>query len=217
MNQTRNLIPLISLSLAILMAGSWWLGRRSAQPQTFAPTPAQSPAGNTPGTAPAAEEEKRDARTFAVVLCRGLVRGYEKGSKPLLIPPTTDQVRLEARVEVIYPRYEAVLLTAESKPIWSQRDLEAETSPGGKRILLYVSKSLLPPGDYVVTVHGLPSSGSPETVAEYSFRVGTAELGARVPGSAWSTSSRSGIPRYETLKCFGPECHLTSEIKQVAG
>lgn len=37
MNRTRNLIPLLSPSLAILMAGSWWLGRRSAQPQRFAP------------------------------------------------------------------------------------------------------------------------------------------------------------------------------------
>jgi hypothetical protein len=126
----------------------------------------------------------------------------------VLIPPVTNQVRLEARVEVIYQRYEAVLQTAESKPIWSQRNLEAEEFPGGRRIFLYVSKSLLPPGDYVVTVHGLPTSGSPETVAEYSFRVGTAELGARVPVSALSTSSPSAYPTSSTAEMFRPRTSL---------
>jgi hypothetical protein len=190
------------------MAGSWWLGRRSAQPQRFTPAPPQSGAGNASGTAPAAQEEKTDTTTLAVVLCRGLVRGKEDGSKPVLIPPVTNQVRLEARVEVIYQRYEAVLQTAESKPIWSQRNLEAEEFPGGRRIFLYVSKSLLPPGDYVVTVHGLPTSGSPETVAEYSFRVGTAELGARVPVSALSTSSPSAYPTSSTAEMFRPRTSL---------
>jgi hypothetical protein len=109
---------------------------------------------------------------MAVVLSRGLVRGNEEGSKPLVIPPEVSQVRLEARVEVDYPRYEAVLQTAESKRIWSKGDLEAQAFPGGKRILLlYLSSSLLPHGDYILTVRGLPTPGSPETVAEYPFRV----------------------------------------------
>jgi hypothetical protein len=96
----------------------------------------------------------------------------EEGSKPLVIPPEVSQVRLEARVEVNYPRYEAELQTAESKRIWSKGDLEAQAFPGGKRILLYLSSSLLPPGDYILTLRGLPTAGSPETVAEYAFRIG---------------------------------------------
>ena len=109
---------------------------------------------------------------IAVVLSRGLVRGNEEGSKPLVIPPEVSQVRLEARVEVDYPRYEAVLQTAESKRIWSKGDLEAQAFPGGKRVLLYIPSSLLPPGDYILTLRWLPTAGSPETVAEYSFRIG---------------------------------------------
>jgi hypothetical protein len=75
-------------------------------------------------------------------------------------------------VEVDYPRYEAVLQTVESKRIWSKGDLEAQAFPGGKRVLLYISSSLFPPGDYILTLRGLPSSGTPETLAEYAFRIG---------------------------------------------
>ena len=167
MNRTRSLLPVLSLSLVILMAGSWWLGRRSVRPLQL------PPASNAPSpAAPTAMEQEPEARTMAVVLSRGLVRGNEEGSKPLVIPPEVSRVRLEARVEVAYPRYEAVLQTAESKRIWSGGDLEAQAFPGGKRILLYLSSSLLPPGDYILTVRGLPTAGSPETVAEYPFRIG---------------------------------------------
>jgi hypothetical protein len=178
MDRTHNLIPVVSMSLVILMAGSWWLGRRSVRPQPLPSATSQDVSGNASGSAaPTAEEHEPDTKTLAVVLSRGLVRGNEEGSKPLVIPPKVNQVRLEARVEVDYPHYEAVLQTAESKQIWSKGDMEAQAFPGGKRILLYVSSSLLPPGDYILTVHGLPTAGSPETVAEYSFRVGTSQPG----------------------------------------
>lgn len=183
MIRTRNLVPVLSLCLVVLMAGSWRLGRRSAQTQHLPPVPSQSGPGNASGTA-----EEADTRTFAVVLCRGLVRGNEEGSKPLVIPAKANQVRLEARVAVAYPRYEALLQTAENKRVLSKGNLEAEAFPSGRRIFLYVSRSILPPGDYVLTVRGVPTSGKAETVAEYSFRVGTAELGALVPVSAWPTS-----------------------------
>ena len=169
MNRSRDL-PVLSLSLVILIAGSWWLGRRSVQPSQLPPGPRQTASANT--AAPTAGEQELEARTIAVVLSRGLVRGNEEGSKPLVIPPEVSQVRLEARVEVNYPRYEAVLQTAESKRIWSKGDLEAQAFPGGKKILLYLSSSLLPPGDYILTLRGLPKAGSPETVAEYAFRIG---------------------------------------------
>jgi hypothetical protein len=218
MNRTRNLL-VISLSLVILMAGSWWLGRRSVQPLQLPPAPSQTASGNAPGTAaPTAGEQEPEARTMAVVLSRGLVRGNEEESKPLVIPPAVSQVRLEARVEVDYPRYEAVLQTAESKRIWSKEDLEAQVFPGGKRILLYLSSSLLPPGDYILTLRGLPTAGSPETVAEYAFRVGTSQPGAQAPVSAWSKGSpRLTQQAHEFPKRFGHRCHLTGEIKRVAG
>jgi len=135
-------VLLQALSLVILMAGSWWLGRRRVQPRQLPSAPPQTGSGNALGAAvPTAEEQEPDTKTLAVVLSRGLVRGNEEGSKPLVIPPKVNQVRLEARVEVDYPHYEAVLQTAESKRIWSKGDLEAQAFPGGKRILLYLSSS----------------------------------------------------------------------------
>ena len=192
MNKNRNLLVL-SLSLVILMAG-WWLGRRSVQLSQLQPAPHQTASGNAPGAAaPTAGEQEPEGRTIAVVLSRGLVRGNEEGSKPLVIPPEVSQVRLEARVEVSYPRYEAVLQT-ESKRIWSKGDLEAQAFPGGKRVLLHISSSLLPPGDYILTLRGLPTAGSPETVAEYSFRVETGQRDARAPVSAWTKGSPFDCP-----------------------
>src|SRR5438874_4214113 len=107
----------------------------------------------------------------------------DKSVKFLDIPPEVSQVRLEARVEVDYPRYEAVLQTAESKRIWSKGDLEAQAFPGGKRFLLNISSSLFPPGDYVLTLRGLPTAGSSETVAEYSFHVEKSQRDVRPPVS----------------------------------
>jgi len=203
MNKTRNLLVL-SLSVVLLMAGGWWLGRRSVQLSQLQPTPHQAASGNAPGAAaPTAGEQESEARTIAVVLSRGLVRGNEEGSKPLVIPPEVSQVRLEARVEVSYPRYEAVLQTAESKRIWSKEDLEAQAFPGGKRVLFYISSSLLPPGDYILSLRGLPTAGSPETVAEYSFRVETSQRDAGAPVSAWTKGSPFDCQRhYEFPKCF---------------
>jgi hypothetical protein len=189
------LVPALSVTILLLMVGGWWWGRRSVQPSQLSPAPPQTASGNAPGTAaPTAGEQEPEARTIAVVLSRGLVRGNEEGSNPLVIPPEVNQVRLEARVEVDYPRYEAVLQTAESKRIWSKGDLEAQAFPGGKRILLYLSSSLLPPGDYILTLRGLPTAGRPETAAEYAFRVGTSQPGAQVPVSAWSKESPSAYP-----------------------
>src|SRR5258708_36943861 len=115
MNKNRNLLVL-SLSLVIPMAGSWWLGRRSVQLSQLQPAPHQTASGNAPGAAaPTAGEQEPEARTIAVVLSRGLVRGNEEGSKPLVIPPDGSQVRLEWRVELSYPSYDAVLQTTASR------------------------------------------------------------------------------------------------------
>ena len=81
------------------------------------------------------------------------------------------RVRLEAQFEGDYPEYEAVLETAENKRVWSTRNLKAQAFPGGKNIFIDISSSLLAPGDYILTLHGFPAMGAPETAAEYAFRV----------------------------------------------
>jgi hypothetical protein len=118
-------------------------------------------------------EPEREAESVAFVLTPGLIRGGGEESRPLVIPAGVSRVRLEARVDVDgdYSNYEAVLQTVENKRIWSEGNLNAQTFPGGKRIFLDLSSSLLPPGDYILTLRGLTAAGRSETVAEYAFRV----------------------------------------------
>jgi anti-sigma factor RsiW len=162
------LVPALTFIILILMAGSWWLGRRSVQQQEH------QTASRAPGEGSSKVGEPRvEEAMVTVVLKSGLMRGGEEESRPVVIPPGVSQVRLEARIEIDYPRYEAVLQTIESKRIWSQGDLIAQPFSGGKRVVLDLSSTLLPPSDYILTLRGLPTSGSPETVAEYSFSVRT--------------------------------------------
>ena len=162
------LVPALTFIILILMAGSWWLGRRGLQQQE------PQFASRAPGEGSSkVREPKVEVAMITVVLNRGLMRGGEEESTPVLIPPGVSHVRLEARIEIDYPRYEAALQTIESKRIWSQGNLTAQPFSGGKRVVLDLSSSLLPPGDYILTLHGLPTSGNPETVAEYSFSVRT--------------------------------------------
>lgn len=170
------LIPALSTTLLVLVAGSWWLVRRSTQSSRIA-SGAASTAGGLPAKAsepqartstPSAEQE---ATTAAFVLTPGLIRGGEQESTPLVIPGGASRVRLEARFEADYLSYQAVLQTAEGKRIWSEGNLNAQSSPSGKRVFLDLASSLLPPGDYILTLRGSAVSGRPETVAEYAFRV----------------------------------------------
>jgi len=161
------LIPALSAALAILIVGVWWLGRRGVRPPSTGPAHGQAPEAQAPKLPRVRQPE---AVTFAVTLTPGWVRGGEE-SKHVVIPPEATRVRFEARFEGGYPRYQARLETVEGRQVWSEGNLEAQTFPGGKRIFLDLSSTLLAPGDYILTVRGLPATGNPETVAEYAFRV----------------------------------------------
>jgi hypothetical protein len=173
------LIPALSLTLVVLVVGSWWLVLRNIQSSRNAPTTASTASGS-PGQAPKPQPQtsipapEPGARTVAFVLTPGLIRGGVEESRPLVIPAGVSRVRLEARVDVggDYSNFEAVLQTAENKRIWSERNLNAQTFPGGKIVFLDLSSSLLPPGDYILTLRGLTVARHHETVAEYGFRVG---------------------------------------------
>jgi len=170
------LIPAISAALVVLVVGSWWLVRRSMQSSRNAPGAASTAIG-LPGQEPEPQSQapshapEPETNTVAFVLAAGLTRGGAQESSPFVIPASASQVRLEARVKADYSSYEAVLQTAESKSIWRMGDLKAQASSEGKRILLDVPSSLLPPGDYILSLRGLPAAGSPQIVADYSFRV----------------------------------------------
>ncbi len=163
----KALVPALALAQAVLIASGWWLGHRSLRPPTIGPLPGQHQEARASQIPPT---RKPQVKTIAVVLTPGLVRGSEE-SRPVVIPPDVSLVRLEARFEGNYPRYQATLATVEGRQVWSEGSLQAQATPTGKRVFLDLSSSLLAPGDYILTVRGLPAAGNAETLAEYTFRV----------------------------------------------
>jgi hypothetical protein len=155
------LIPALSATLFLLVAAGWWLGYRSKR------SPASAPVATTP-QGPLQRQEPEDV---AFVLTPGSVRGSEPELAPLVIPAGVSRVQLEARSAADYPEYEAILQTAENKRVWTARNLKAQASRDGKSIFINLSSGLLSPGDYILTLRGVPAMGTPETSAEYAFRV----------------------------------------------
>jgi hypothetical protein len=155
------LIPVLSATFLLLVATGWWLGYRSKRSPTSAPV----------AITPQGPRQQKEPEVVAFVLTPGSVRGSEPGLASLVIPPGATRVRLEARFEGDYPEYEGILQTAENKRIWTARNLKAEGSRDGKSVFIDISSGLISPGDYILTLRGVPAMGAPETAAEYAFRV----------------------------------------------
>jgi anti-sigma factor RsiW len=155
------LLPALS-TILLLVAAGWWLEHRSGR------LPVAAPAAST-AQPPASSLQK--TRVIAFVLTPGFVRGSEPGVASLVIPLGVSRVRLEAPFEADYPEYEAVLSTAENKPVWSANKLRAQPSGANKTLSVEIPVSLLRRGDYILSLHGVPVVGMMKTVAEYAFRV----------------------------------------------
>jgi len=158
----RALVPAVSAALVILIAGVWWLAHKNeARPGEGGTTVAEHGLP-TQGT---------EGRTLAVVLVGGAVRSGGQQLQEVPIPHDVDQVQLEVRVKADFPGYDAVLQTAEGKPVRKQANLKAQGAPGAEKVLLTLPSTQLPSEDYILTLRGVPAAGAPETVAEYAFRV----------------------------------------------
>lgn len=157
------LLPALSATFLLLVATGWWLGYRSGR------LPISAPVGTTPHTQGPLQQQ--EPKVVAFVLTPGSVRGSEPGLASLVIPPTASHVRLEARFEGDYPECEAVLQTAENKHVWTAKNLKPQASAGAKSIFIDISSSLLSPRDYILTLRAVTAMGTPETIAEYAFRV----------------------------------------------
>jgi hypothetical protein len=160
----RISIPAVCAALVIVIVGVW-LGYRSMRPLMTGSIPGQESQAPKPG-----EVHEPQAITFTVTLLPGLARGREE-LRTVVIPAEASRVRFEAQFEGDYPTYQAVLETVEGKQVWSESNLQPQKFPGGMRIFLDLSSSVLASGDYILTVRGLPPTGRAETVAEYTFRI----------------------------------------------
>jgi hypothetical protein len=107
---------------------------------------------------------------ISFALTPGLVRSMEgtQGMQKVTIPPGADWVRLQLDLGTgDYKRYQAIL-HKDDKEIWSQITPRIQTEHA---IEALVPAKILPHGDYILKLCGIPASGEPEHIESYCFRV----------------------------------------------
>ena len=111
------------------------------------------------------------ANAIAVNLSPGLVRSAGEIKRiDITGDVSTAQLQLElARDE--YQSYQAAVQTDEGRELFTARKLEPKTIGVNRAVVVDVPAKLLTGGDYQVTLSGMTSSGGPEVVGKYYFRV----------------------------------------------
>jgi hypothetical protein len=113
--------------------------------------------------------------TAFVSLALGIagIRGAESGApRILLIPPKTEQVRLLLNLkESDYPAYRAVLQSADGQEVFTWKQLGARSGKSGVQLTLTAPAQRFATGDYILTLKGLPQTGTEEDVSKSRFRV----------------------------------------------
>ena len=112
--------------------------------------------------------------TFATVfLIPGTLRS-EGGQSKLTIGPGTTTARVQLALEKNdYPAYSAQIKTADGTVVFRKNGLKLHNTGSGPQLLLSVPSQRLTPGDYIIHVDGMTSSGQVESVNDYAFLVVT--------------------------------------------
>ena len=111
--------------------------------------------------------------TFATVfLTPGSLRSGGGGQSKLTIGPGTTTARVQLALEKNdYPTYSAQVKTADGTVVFRKSGLRPHNTGSDPRLLLSVPARSLTPGDYIVHVDGVTTSGQVEGVNDYTFRV----------------------------------------------
>ena len=110
-----------------------------------------------------------------VTLALGIagVRGAESGAPPqLVIPPKTDQVRLQLSLkESDYSKYRAVLQSADGREVFAWKQLSPRSTKSGVQLALTAPAQRFATGDYILTLRGVRQTGAEEDISKSRFRV----------------------------------------------
>ena len=104
----------------------------------------------------------------AFALSPGLVRDTGNVKTPVL-PSNASRLQLELS-ENRYPSYRALLQDGHGSEVWTLNQLTAqgsETNP----VVVFTLPTKLPPDDYSLKLSGISSTGPPEDIDRYYFRV----------------------------------------------
>lgn len=106
-----------------------------------------------------------------LILLPGGTRGGGSVSEAA-VNSKTQTVRLTLNLpNADYDSYRIVVRTAEMKDVSSKTGVKPRDNRSGPVLKVDLSARLLPPGDYIVQLYGLTSSGATEPAADYRFRI----------------------------------------------
>jgi hypothetical protein len=121
---------------------------------------------------PAATAAEAPEQTMAIVLDPGIERG---GSTPntLTLPPQVGLIHLRLRLTSSnsYASYAADLELPDGTLLLRQYRLKPQTTGAAALLDLLIPSSLIPSGDYVVTLAGVTASGKFDPKPSYVFRI----------------------------------------------
>lgn len=189
-------VALAATALLLLFAGgSWFLAERSRMQEQFArEREGRQGRERELETQIAAEREKNErlaaelarlresqsesgnqtpaprSAIFSFLLTANLTRGSEP--QLLAIPRAAEQVELRILLESReHPAYVAAIRTVDGADVFSQRGLKPRVGRDSASVAVKAPASLLPAGDYILTLAGVKASGQAEEIDRYVFKV----------------------------------------------
>jgi hypothetical protein len=109
----------------------------------------------------------------SLALTIGGLRSADTGAPAtLVIPPQTDQVRLQLNLkESDYPNYRAVLQSANGNEVFSWKQLSASRNRSGAHFTLTLPAQRFTSGDYLLTLTGVRPTGEADDVSQLRLQV----------------------------------------------
>ncbi|HKX30169.1 MAG TPA: hypothetical protein VJ302_20940 [Blastocatellia bacterium] len=141
------------------------------QPEVLPPPKVLPPPSPSPAGAPT-PERVASSKVFSFALSPMLSRS---GGDPnvLTLPPETGVVELRMRAESDGSRrFRVQVRTVEGRPVWTQPNLKARLNPVDPAfIIVPIPAAQLEPGDYILTLSAIDSTGKAEELNRYFFRI----------------------------------------------
>lgn len=111
------------------------------------------------------------ASVITAVLTPGIAREGGEITR-ILVTPDKDTVQLRlALPSGDYEKYQVAILSSQGTNVWTATNLQSETLPEGKFIVLNVPANTFRRDDYQVKLSGQRANSSFEDAASYTFRV----------------------------------------------
>jgi len=127
--------------------------------------------GNSNAQLPTHPERSQRPTIYSLLLSPMLVRS-EASSQTARIPPQTDLLRLQMKVDTKDARgFQVSVRTVEGRQVWGQQIRPPGDHPKNSIVSAQIPAGKLPLGDYIVTLSAINSTGQPEEVNRYFFRV----------------------------------------------